>query len=115
MTDMDYRKMEELVADKAFVQKLKDAGSVEPMYKLFAENGLNASYEDFAADIQKAKEMVDGIDIVSEDGELTPAMLDLVSGGSARGRMLLLATGVLCLCAGSPGIAVACFGLAALH
>ncbi len=115
MTEMNYKKMYELIADEAFMQKLRNMNNTEAIYKLFSENGLDASYEDFMVDIKEAEKMVSTMNIASEDGELSPEMLDLVSGGSARGKKILTAAGIVCLCFGNGGLALACFGLAALH
>lgn len=103
------------MANEEFVQKFNGADSREAAYQLLVDNGVDASYEDFLAYLQESRDFMLEKGLMSEDGELSPEMLDAVSGGSARGRAILTLTGVVCLCAGHPGLALGCFVLARFH
>ena len=81
MNEMNIKKMEQLLADEEFAQKIADAGSYEKAYELFAENGVDASYDEYMAYIEEChKDMVEN-GLLTEDGEMSAELLDMVSGG----------------------------------
>ena len=81
MNETNIKKMEELLTNEEFAQKIADAGSYENAYKLFAEIGLEASYDDFMAYIEDCRKVMIENGLISEDGELSVEMLDMISGG----------------------------------
>ncbi len=81
MNEKNIQKMNELLAQEAFAQKIQEAGSFENAYTLFTENGVDASYEDFMAYIESCREKMVHDGLISEDGELGVELLDMVSGG----------------------------------
>ena len=81
MSATDIKKMEELLAQEEFALKIQEAGSYENAYKLFAENGMDATYEDFMAYIDSCREKMVSDGLISEDGEMGIELLDMVSGG----------------------------------
>ena len=81
MNEMNIKKMEELLANEEFAQKTADAGSYENAYQLFTENGVDASYEDFMAYIEDCRKVMVEKGLISDNGELSVEMLDMISGG----------------------------------
>ena len=88
MNEINIKKMEELLANEEFAQKIEAAGSYENAYKLFAENGVDASREEFMAYLEDChKDMVEN-GLLTEDGELGPDLLDMVSGGNLAHKVV---------------------------
>lgn len=81
MNEINIKKMEELLANEEFAQKIADAGSYEKAYQLLIENGMDTSYDDFMAYIEECRKTMVEKGLISEDGELSVEMLDKVSGG----------------------------------
>ena len=77
MNETNVKKMEELLANGEFAQKIVDAGSLENAYLLFAEQGLDVSYEVFFRYIQ---DNLKHMEMLSENGELDVEQLDSVVG-----------------------------------
>ena len=88
MNEANIKKMEELLNNEEFVQKVVDTGSYEKAYQLFIDNGVDASYEDFMAYIEECRKLMIEKGVISEDGELSVEMLDQVSGGGKGGALL---------------------------
>ncbi|MBQ6999998.1 MAG: hypothetical protein IJN67_02970 [Oscillospiraceae bacterium] len=88
MNETNIKKMEELLANEEFAQKIVDAGSYEKAYQLFVEGGMDASHEEFIAYIEETRRIMVEKGLISEDGELSVDMLDKVSGGGV-GKALL--------------------------
>ena len=81
MNETMIKKMEELLKNEEFAQKIKDAGSYENMHKLFVENGVDVTREDFMAYIEDCRKTMVEKGLMSEDGELSAELLEVVSGG----------------------------------
>ena len=82
ITEKNINKMNELLAQEEFAQKIQEVGSYENAYQLFAENGVDASYEGFVAYIDAYhKEMVEK-GLLYEDRELSVEELDTANGGA---------------------------------
>lgn len=107
MNEINIKKMNELVENEEFAQKILAAGSCENAYKLFVENGVDASYEDFAAHIEESRKVMVEKGLISEDGELSVEMLEAVSGGGKGASVFLW------VCAGV-AFGVGCAGLGAI-
>lgn len=103
MNETNIRKMEELLANEEFAQNIADAGSYENAYKLFSENGVDASYDDFMAYIEDCRNAMIEKGLISEDGELSAEMLDMVSGGGKGGALLCFIGAGLCFASGQGG------------
>ena len=52
MNAANIEKMNALMANEEFTQKIADAGSYENAYALLAENGVDATYEEFTAKVK---------------------------------------------------------------
>lgn len=115
MTEQNIKKMEELLDTEDFAEKVAAANSQDEIYKLFAANGVDASYEDYMAYLQDSRNLLVQKGVITEDGELSVEALDAVSGGSARGRALLTIAGLVCVGAGALGPGAALVFLALLH
>lgn len=81
MNEMNVEKMEELLANEEFAQKVVDAGTYQKAYQLFAENGLDVSCEDFMEYVEDCRKVMTGKGLISENGEISVEMLDVVTGG----------------------------------
>lgn len=81
MNEMNIKKMEELLANEEFAQKMTEAGSYENAYQLFVENGVDATYEEFTAYLDDCRKLMEEKGLISADGELSVEMLEAVSGG----------------------------------
>ena len=81
ITEKNINKMNELLSQEEFAQKILEAGSYENAYKLFAENGVDASYDEFMAYIDSCRGKMVSDGLISEDGEMGIELLDMVSGG----------------------------------
>ena len=76
------KKMEELLRNEEFAQKISEAGSYEKMHELFVENGVDVTREDFMAYIGDCRKTMVEKGLISEDGELSVELLEVVSGGA---------------------------------
>lgn len=81
ITEKNIQKMTELLTQEEFARKIQEAGSYENAYKLFAGNGVDASYEEFLAYIEGCREKMVRNGLIAEDGEMGVELLDMVSGG----------------------------------
>lgn len=81
MNETMIKKMEELLSNEEFSRKFQDAGSYENAHKLFVENGVDVSYEEFAAYLEDCRKLMVEKGLISEDGELSEELLGAVSGG----------------------------------
>ncbi|MBQ6999999.1 MAG: hypothetical protein IJN67_02975 [Oscillospiraceae bacterium] len=81
MNETSIKKMEELLANEEFAQKIADAGSYEKAYKLFTENGVDVSLDEFSEEIKKAELDLKNDGFICDDGEISAELLDMVSGG----------------------------------
>lgn len=106
MNEMNIQKMEQLLRNEEFAQKISDAGSYDKAYQLFAENGMDASYEDFMAYIENYRKIMVEKGLISEDGELSAEMLEMVSGGGKGGAFLCFVGAGVAAAAGQGGAAV---------
>ena len=89
MNDM-MNKIEALMKDEAFFAQLQEVSTKDEIMELFAANGAAMTDADFnelgAQGIALLKEQGH----IGADGELSPEMLELVSGGGKVGSILLL-------------------------
>ncbi|MBQ8288349.1 MAG: hypothetical protein IJX76_06215 [Clostridia bacterium] len=81
MNEINIKKMEELLSNEEFAQKIADAGSYENAYKLFIENDVAVTYEEFIGFINETGKTLKATGLISDGGEVGPELLDLVSGG----------------------------------
>ena len=98
MNETMIKKMEELLNSEEFAQKFKDAGSYENAHKLFVENGVDVSYEEFMAYLKDCRKLMVEKGLISEDGELSPELLEQISGGKLSPEGFLW--GVVCIAGG---------------
>lgn len=112
MTEIHIKKLEELLANEELAQKITDAGSYEKAYQLLTENGFDASYDDFMAYIEESRKLLIDQGLITEDGELSIEMLDMVSGGGKGLSIAYWAGAALCFSSGNAaaGIALAVAG-----
>ena len=87
MNETNIKKMEELLENEELAQKIVDAGSFENACLLFAEQGLDLSYEEFSQYIQ---DNLNHSEMISENGELNIEQLDSIGGGFWRGALVIL-------------------------
>ena len=106
MKETAIAKMNELINDEAFAQKIAEAGSYENAYQLFIDNGVEVSYEDYMAYIEDCRKAMIAEGLISEDGELSAEMLDTVSGGRWYHSLGAFALAGVAAYAGAPGAAV---------
>ena len=118
INDVEARKMNELMEDDAFAEKLAVANSLEEVHQLFVDNGVNVSLEEIQAGVAEIRSQMEEKGLVSEDGELSPEMLEMVSGGGWFKRIakatLAGGTAVLAFGTGNVGagvlLCIACYG-----
>lgn len=84
MKENSVKKMEELMTDKEFVQRIASAGSYEKAYQLCVERGMDCSFEEFTEEIRKAEIDLITSGLISEDGEISEELMVAVSGGRNR-------------------------------
>ena len=106
MNEMNIKKMNELLADEEFAQKVAEAGSYENAYQLFVENGVDDSYEDFMAYIEESRQTMIENGLISEDGEMSVEMLEAVSGGKWYNSLACFALAGVACAVGAPGAGV---------
>ena len=87
--------MEELLSNEEFSRKFQDAGSYENAHKLFVENGVDVSYEEFAAYLEDCRKLMVEKGLISENGELSEELLGAVSGGKGSLGGFLLGAGCI--------------------
>lgn len=73
-------KLEVLLNDEAFLDKMMEATTLDELGKLFSENGVEMSQEELC---EFAKEGKRATALSQSDGELTEDALEDVSGGGA--------------------------------
>ncbi len=100
IAEYNIKKMTELLAEEEFARNIQEAGSYENAYTLFTENGVDASYEDFMNYIEECRKHLAEQGHISEDGELSMEMLELISGGKWYHAVPFFAAGVACLVTG---------------
>lgn len=115
MTERNIQKMEALMNNEDFAEKVVAADSQDEVYRLFVANGVDASYEDYTAYLQESRNLLVHKGVITEDGELSAEALDTVSGGSYRGKALLTFAGLACLYYGALGPGAILILLALLH
>ena len=106
MNEMNIKKMNELIANEEFAQKVAEAGSYENAYQLFVDNGVDASYDDFMAYIEESRQAMIEKGLISEDGELSVEMLEAVSGGKWYNSLGCFVLAGIAFAAGAPGAGV---------
>ena len=88
MNEMNIKKMNELLCNEDFSQKIAQAGSDKNAYHLFVENGMDATYEEFVSYLNSChKEMMEK-GLIASNGELSAEMLENVSGGGVGSFLL---------------------------
>ena len=114
MNEANIKKMEELLGNEDFAQKIADAGSYDKAYDLFIDNGVEASYEDFLAYIEDCRKIMIENGMISEDGELSVEMLDMVSGGKWYHSVVCWIIAGVCFYYGQTqaGLVLVCVGVA---
>ncbi len=81
LNEKDINLLNSMAKDEEMAQKLVDAGSYEKAYEVLTENGFTASYEEYTAYLADIRKQMEEKGLVTEDGELSAEMLDMVSGG----------------------------------
>ena len=79
-------KIEELLSNEKFTSKLLEAKSKEEMYSLLCNEGVEISFEEFSTNIDAAYKALVQDGAISEDGELSESLLEMVSGGRLNWR-----------------------------
>ena len=92
MNENNIKKMEALLAEEEFAIKIEGSGSYEKAYALFVEEGVTVSYEEFMDFIHESEKAMKSSGLISEEGELGPELLEMVSGG---GKGAAIATWVV--------------------
>ena len=115
MNEIAIKKLEEMMSNEEFAQKVTDAGSYEKAYQILTENGLEASYDDFMAYIEESRKVLIEQSLITEEGELGIEMLDMVSGGGKLLSVAFWAGSALCFASGNgaAGISLAVAGVMA--
>lgn len=90
MNELTVKKMEALLNDEAFRAQFQNIDSREEIIRLFQDNGIEVTEEDFNAMAEQGIALLGEKGLISEDGELSPEMLEMVSGGGKFGTLLLL-------------------------
>lgn len=83
--------LEKLMDDEEFAMKIANATSFEGMQKVFADAGVDISIGELIEMRDACAELYKEKGIISEDGELSPEMLEYVSGGKWGGWRYLKA------------------------
>ena len=95
MNEMNIKKMEELMTNVEFADKIENAGSYENAHKLFVEEGVAVSFEEYMELINSTESALKEAGHIGEDGELGPELLELVSGGGIAGKLTAIGTWVV--------------------
>lgn len=82
MIENTIKKMEEMLTNEDFFNAVQEAGSPEAAYAKFAENGLDASYDDFLNVIAEFQGDLKNAGLIGEEGEVGVELLEIVSGGA---------------------------------
>lgn len=77
MNETNIKKMEEILANKGFAEKIQASTSLKDVYELLTAEGLNAEYEEFVQGYETIKHEL----VTADENELDADMLDMVSGG----------------------------------
>ena len=89
MNEKNIKKMEELLATEEFSQKIVEAGTYEKMYELLVAEGMDATYEEFAAYLEESRKFMIEQGLITEDGELSVELLEQISGGRKWGLTIM--------------------------
>ena len=89
MNNTKIMKMDSLLNDDAFVNQLQEVSSRNDLLTLFRAHGVDVTDEEFQDMAQEGCTILKEIGHLSDDGELSPELLDLVSGGARWGAALL--------------------------
>lgn len=79
--ELNAKKMEELLQEDEFSDKVVEANSLEEVQALFSQKGVDVSIDDLREGIDKVRSVMVEKGLMSKDGELSEEMLELVSGG----------------------------------
>ena len=117
MNEMKMNQMEALLNNEAFQDQVAEVSSKDELMELFRDNGIEISEEEFDALGQKGISILKETGHMSDDGELSAEMLDMVAGGGKIGKALLCfglaAASAYCGCAEGAVIMIIC-GIAVL-
>lgn len=110
--------MDSLMENEEFLQQFEKANSMDSLYALFVENGVDFSQEELQASVDEMHRRMEENGLISASGELSPEMLDLVSGGGWARRICKAAfagsVAALAFTVGMPGagvlLCIACVG-----
>ena len=80
MNEITMKKMQELMEDAAFMQKIQNAKEMNEKLQVLSDYGIILSAEEFEKGCDQAYAMLEDNGYVS-DGELTEKAMDMVAGG----------------------------------
>lgn len=105
MNEKNIKKMEELLSNEEFSQKIVEAGTYEKMYALLSAEGMDASFDEFSAYLADCRKIMVEKGLISEDGELSPELLEQVNGGVKWGMTIM---GAVYVGLGAAATAIGC-------
>ena len=114
---LNIKKMEELLQDETFKAELETKETVEQVVALYNAYGVEVTEEEFEQLGDKGMELMKEKGLMDEEGELSPEMLEMVSGGGKIGKLFVLtALGIASAYVGHPEGTVLCIvaGIAVL-
>ena len=114
---LDIKKMEALLQDEGFKAEMETKENVEQIVALYNAYGVEVTEEEFAQLADKGLELMKENGFMDEEGELSPEMLEMVSGGGKAGKIFVLTVlGIASACAGHPEGTILCIvaGIAVL-
>lgn len=89
MNNITTERIQNLIADQTFAEQLHAAaGNNQELFKVFKDFELTNSYEEFLSDLAEIKRIADEQVMISENGEVTEEMLEVVSGGRSYPRSM---------------------------
>ena len=114
---LDIKKMEALLQDEGFKAEMETKENVEQIVALYNAYGVEVTEEEFEQLGERGMELMKEKGLIDEEGELSPEMLEMVSGGGKAGKILVLVVlGVASAYFGHPEGTVLCIiaGIAVL-
>ncbi len=85
MNENNINKINELMANEEFANKIMATESYEKAYPLFVDAGVTATYDEFMEYIESCREELKEKGMTAASGELGEDTLDQVSGGAKPG------------------------------
>lgn len=108
-TTFTVEKFQELIENEEFCAKLHAVDSIEKAQTLLSEYGVEITVEELQQEMENAKMIMKEKGMISEGGELSAEMLEMVTGGANWRMALLFGIGAaVSVATGQPGACVFC-------